>query len=599
MPRILACLLLVLWLLPAGAQLSVIQHMDIEGPEGWHRNVPLPHFLEHAQSGLAVSRWQLHLPDSIHSAEVPALLIAQIVQGSSIKLNGHTIYELPPSDSENLRNWYQPALIPLPRQLLDERGANQLSIEQTGHLRGWFISPMLAGDLKALNPRFWLFNYLSQTLSITVNLLSGLAGALILVHGLRTRSQPLKYSGLASILWSTLFPLAVMPVLPQALWPIWRLALYLAIGLLIYFLQASTALALNAGVHRRQSQCLLTLGQLGWIAFLLGGAQVEPLLDVYWMGAMVVVFSICFVQLMAQAWRQGQRQQVLAFMGFGVMASMLVVHDYSLQSGVLPLRLPNAFINENTFGLLAPIYLTHLSLPAFIVLSWWLHLRRHTTALQNQNQLQAHPDEQREQIIQDLHDGVGSRLNLLIWELRHHQPPSTRDLEGALHQCMDELRFAIHPGSASMPTLSITLRQLCARLQSRPAPDAERTSIQFEESGTPCAHVSSNTGLHLYKMAEECISNALRHSAAQNLRVRLHQTPTHIELTITDDGSGIPDWDNLAQNRGADSPHQLGLSGLKKRVGWLHGKLHIQSDGHGTRVHIEVADASKQAHGPA
>jgi two-component system sensor histidine kinase UhpB len=80
-----------------------------------------------------------------------------------------------------------------------------------------------------------------------------------------------------------------------------------------------------------------------------------------------------------------------------------------------------------------------------------------------------------------------------------------------------------------------------------------------------------------YRIAQEGLTNALRHSGGTRVWIRAEADATSLQLTVEDDGTGLPDdW--------ARQGH-YGLRGLRERVAALGGRLSLQrrSEG-GTRM---------------
>ena len=91
----------------------------------------------------------------------------------------------------------------------------------------------------------------------------------------------------------------------------------------------------------------------------------------------------------------------------------------------------------------------------------------------------------------------------------------------------------------------------------------------------------------VYRIAQETLENVVRHSEAQSITFRLHQTREGLSLTISDDGRGI-DSKALLRAR-ADSPTEFGLRGMAERAALIGGSLEIsEQEGHGTLVHLQV-----------
>ncbi len=91
---------------------------------------------------------------------------------------------------------------------------------------------------------------------------------------------------------------------------------------------------------------------------------------------------------------------------------------------------------------------------------------------------------------------------------------------------------------------------------------------------------------HLYHIAQEAVTNAIKHGKAREIHMRLHAQDGSLVLTIRDNGEGF---------RATDKPHGIGLRIMDHRVSLLGGTLAIESaPGQGTAVTCAVpAD-----HGP-
>ncbi|MGC2659124.1 MAG: ATP-binding protein, partial [Bryobacteraceae bacterium] len=83
----------------------------------------------------------------------------------------------------------------------------------------------------------------------------------------------------------------------------------------------------------------------------------------------------------------------------------------------------------------------------------------------------------------------------------------------------------------------------------------------------------------IYRVVQEALRNAVRHSKAKSVRVRLSRDAEHLVLTIQDDGHGfVPSRDK-----------GLGLLGIQERVTHLHGKFSLESTaGEGTSIRVEL-----------
>lgn len=107
--------------------------------------------------------------------------------------------------------------------------------------------------------------------------------------------------------------------------------------------------------------------------------------------------------------------------------------------------------------------------------------------------------------------------------------------------------------------------------------------IDVHVSGVPIP-LSSTTKHHLLRIAQEAITNAVRHAKAQTIKVQLEYQGDAIALSVTDDGQGFDADSVLATGIG-----HFGLRGLRERAAKIDGELRIQSaPGAGASVMITV-----------
>jgi signal transduction histidine kinase len=83
----------------------------------------------------------------------------------------------------------------------------------------------------------------------------------------------------------------------------------------------------------------------------------------------------------------------------------------------------------------------------------------------------------------------------------------------------------------------------------------------------PSAVFDSLAATHLYRIAQEAVSNAMRHSCARNIRITLNQDRAETVLRIEDDGTGPP---NKALQAGG-----MGLRTMQYRAGLIGGKVKV------------------------
>lgn len=88
--------------------------------------------------------------------------------------------------------------------------------------------------------------------------------------------------------------------------------------------------------------------------------------------------------------------------------------------------------------------------------------------------------------------------------------------------------------------------------------------------------------LHIYRIAQELISNAIKHADATHIMLQCSQNAETFFITLEDDGTGF-DTSILDNKKG------MGLDNLKNRVAFLKGRFEIQSAiNEGTTINIEL-----------
>ena len=571
------------------AQIIPIKSINIleEGP-GEKSKAFLPYFFHQSQSGLVKFNWELELPEEIKDVRLPALLIPQPVQGVSVWLGEELIFEVAGSNNVNLRNWYRPMLISIPKSLIDPTQKNVLRVQQSGHLRGWFVAPMFAGDLADLRILYDGFLFLSQTLSVTINAISALMGIFLIYIGLRVNQIKYLFGGLATLTWSLLFTLALANNISTDNWFLWRLTLYLLTGWVIGFVTLFMFEIFEEKVSKLSYGVLFGILNFAWLAFVLFGHDAEANLDLYWTLFSECVYGVFMTILVVRVMKRKFTSALMPFFMHAAFSFFLAVHDYFLQAGGLPVELPLKDDSLWMYVLLQPIYLTHLAVSSFSIMALWMlsrdHLQKARSAYWHERQLRL----QRERLVADIHDGVGGRINLLLWGLRS-DAMTVDGIELELQRCMDELRFTINPIEAGYETLHMALTDLCNRLNRTD----ESLRICYTRIGMG-GHVNSDMCLQLYKVAQECLSNALRHGKAKTIALDLIQTDFQVHLSVKDNGVGIKDWDEAAQRQRNARVTSLGLEGIKQRMQRYGGKAHISSSHQGTTVKCSLALGEEQ-----
>jgi signal transduction histidine kinase len=112
--------------------------------------------------------------------------------------------------------------------------------------------------------------------------------------------------------------------------------------------------------------------------------------------------------------------------------------------------------------------------------------------------------------------------------------------------------------------------------------------ISYEKSGTPF-EVNSSSAIHVYRVLQEALNNAARHSGGQDAWVRLRYLRERLELEVEDHGKGFQQ--DLPRNG-------IGLVAMRERSELLHGQIEfLQPAQGGTRVRLTVPKEKVELHG--
>ena len=206
--------------------------------------------------------------------------------------------------------------------------------------------------------------------------------------------------------------------------------------------------------------------------------------------------------------------------------------------------------------------------------------RKHAEeALSNVNgRLLAAQEAERARIARDLHDDIGQRLAVLAITIPPLKELLSNSLSEAARLSLDtfETRLGdiaadvqalsrqLHPPNLVYVGLESAMRTFCTGLTDQKGVDID---LQFHD--VP-ASVPPDVSLCLFRVLQESLHNAVRHSGSERFEVGLRGTGDTVELTVRDEGVG---FDVEAAARGVG----LGLTSMRERLKLVGGELLIDS----------------------
>ena len=197
---------------------------------------------------------------------------------------------------------------------------------------------------------------------------------------------------------------------------------------------------------------------------------------------------------------------------------------------------------------------------------------------------------ERLRIARELHDDVGQRL--AVWQLEMDRAVDSLNgapAAAAVHkmrelqrECrtiaadLQALSRELHSPALSLLSIDKSLKRLCMDVSTRSGVD-----VEFRSSHVPRS-VPAEVSLCLFRVLQEALNNAVKHSGTPRVVVRLTGTAGAIELRARDFGTGVAD-------ERAHTARGLGLITMRERVALVNGRFCLlsPSDG-GTEIDIRI-----------
>lgn len=198
-------------------------------------------------------------------------------------------------------------------------------------------------------------------------------------------------------------------------------------------------------------------------------------------------------------------------------------------------------------------------------------------------------EQERRRIARELHDDISQQLAMLeidLEKLGHNPHEPVRGLEARLQElrshvsdvgsAVQEISHRLHSSKLEFLGLVTACKGFCKEMAER-----HKVSIEFIADNVPST-VPQDISLILFRVLQESLQNAIRHSATRHCEVRLSGTSGEIRLCVRDRGVGF-DVDSVTDS------HGLGLISMRERINLVKGTISIASKpGIGTEIHVRV-----------
>jgi len=201
---------------------------------------------------------------------------------------------------------------------------------------------------------------------------------------------------------------------------------------------------------------------------------------------------------------------------------------------------------------------------------------------------------ERSRIARELHDDISQQLSVLAINLdilsnaRPDRADEALKLAREAHARVLELADSVHQLSHQLHPARLRVVGLAAALGAlQREAQAAGHSVTFRHENVP-AVIPQDVMLCVYRIAQEAVQNAIKHSGAREIAMSLTGKEDTLTLTVVDDGAGFDVGSSMARG--------LGLISMGERLEPFGGTLHIDSTpGRGTRVEARVVVPMAQA----
>ena len=203
-------------------------------------------------------------------------------------------------------------------------------------------------------------------------------------------------------------------------------------------------------------------------------------------------------------------------------------------------------------------------------------------------------ESERSRIARELHDDISQQLSVLALDLdvlshaRQDRPDEALKLAREAHARVQELAASVPSAFTPAPPGQAPCRRAGRRLGAlQRETEAAGHHVTFHHEQVP-AIVPQDVMLCIYRIAQEAVQNAIKHSGAHEVAMSLTGRGDTLTLTVVDDGAGF--------DVGSATTRGLGLISMGERLEPFGGTLHIDSTpGRGTRVEATVVVPMAQA----
>ncbi|RYF16087.1 MAG: hypothetical protein EOO30_12245 [Comamonadaceae bacterium] len=563
-------------------------------PDLWPRSRP------RAEPSAAWYRIRFDYP---HRQSQPwSAYLPYLYDGGEVWVNGALVARITESSDDVRVRWIRPHLVQLPPALL-ATGANELLVRVPAPRAGAAIRfpRVLVGpaeDLRRMHDRRFFWTTTAPQITSAVCLLVALC---VLFIWWRRRGEVMYgLFGIAVALWGVRTLNFVIEVVPWSVWPAWRLVFHTATG---GFIVVMTMLAWRmAGIRQPWFERALVAYWLAGPAWLLAqGAAGEPFVNRFWVGGLLPIgATIIAVSVWSLVRRRTLEAAALPVtMAIATLAGMIdyvvawkldppflhawAIHRVNLLhfGADLVLVAMGGLLTARFVRTLRSLELMNLTLESRVADREKALVANHARVAALEREQAA--SQERQRIMREIHDGMGSQLFVALSRVERGGMDA-RETADALRGCIAEMRMALDTLTPQELDFRSTLGNFLFRWRNQLVACGIRPRWEIAVPDEDL-QVSPHAALQLLRVAQEALTNVVKHAHASAVDVRLRLAGTELELEVRDNGVGAACGDT--------SGH--GVGNMRVRAEQLGGQLDVQGADPGTRVTVHVPLAAVRA----
>jgi len=193
-------------------------------------------------------------------------------------------------------------------------------------------------------------------------------------------------------------------------------------------------------------------------------------------------------------------------------------------------------------------------------------------------------EQERARIGRELHDDINQRLAMLAVQVQQLQddPSEVQNRAQELRKELAEISNDVQALSHDLHSSKLEYLGAVAGIKSWCREFSESQKIEVDFRSNVSSVLPREIGLTLFRVLQEALHNAVKHSGVKHVEVQLREESGEIHLIVSDLGRGF-DLNSALQGKG------LGLTSMRERVRLVNGMIAIRSEPiAGTTIHVRI-----------